>query len=531
MSKVKKFLAITTAATMVLGTSVTTFALPGASADITIRNAGESALFNYVQIVVPNQTTSTGWDIVNEYNDEFFSAFGYSNVEEKDVEDTEQSILNGMIFSATEGSAGSRIDGFDSKYATALDSICVQIEAPAPAEYDEEGQLITPQKGSGSPIQVSSAGVYVIRGYETGFIYGTMSAYVAFKPYDQSTGLPTDLGDTFVEAKREPEKTEKSSDDSDKVVEIGRTVTYTVTSTVPYIAPTKLDSAEYWFNDELQGAVYSTVEHTVDEGTVQAVKVDVVVGNYNNSFYPVPTNIEASEDEPAKQSISVDLTEILMHGGANAHANEKITITYQAVVTDTYTENSASTGKGKNESDFGTSTEKLFTGDVTMTKYAEDGTTTLSGAGFEVRKVVAGEFGDAQPLKFSKVGDGIYKYDPKGTETVTEVFTGSAGTVTLQGLDLGGYEFKETTAPEGYTINEETRVATITLKEMENGEMVEVAESEDDVIDGETDIRDTKLSSLPSTGGIGTTIFTIGGCLIMIVAAGLFFATRRKAEK
>ena len=36
---------------------------------------------------------------------------------------------------------------------------------------------------------------------------------------------------------------------------------------------------------------------------------------------------------------------------------------------------------------------------------------------------------------------------------------------------------------------------------------------------------------LPSTGGIGTTIFTIGGCAIMIIAAGLFFATRRKTEK
>ena len=38
----------------------------------------------------------------------------------------------------------------------------------------------------------------------------------------------------------------------------------------------------------------------------------------------------------------------------------------------------------------------------------------------------------------------------------------------------------------------------------------------------------TKLSELPSTGGIGTTIFTIGGCIIMIIAAGLFFASRRK---
>ncbi|MCI8506274.1 MAG: isopeptide-forming domain-containing fimbrial protein [Lachnospiraceae bacterium] len=49
-----------------------------------------------------------------------------------------------------------------------------------------------------------------------------------------------------------------------------------------------------------------------------------------------------------------------------------------------------------------------------------------------------------------------------------------------------------------------------------------------DVVD-EAEIANTKLSSLPSTGGIGTTIFTVAGCLIMIVAAGLFFASRRKS--
>ena len=44
-------------------------------------------------------------------------------------------------------------------------------------------------------------------------------------------------------------------------------------------------------------------------------------------------------------------------------------------------------------------------------------------------------------------------------------------------------------------------------------------------------LNDTKLHALPSTGGIGTTIFTIAGCLIMIAAAGLFFASRKKTNK
>lgn len=48
---------------------------------------------------------------------------------------------------------------------------------------------------------------------------------------------------------------------------------------------------------------------------------------------------------------------------------------------------------------------------------------------------------------------------------------------------------------------------------------------------GDKAIKNTKLTALPSTGGIGTTIFTIGGCAIMIIAAALFFASRRKAVK
>ena len=43
-----------------------------------------------------------------------------------------------------------------------------------------------------------------------------------------------------------------------------------------------------------------------------------------------------------------------------------------------------------------------------------------------------------------------------------------------------------------------------------------------------TDIPNTKLVKLPSTGGIGTTIFTVAGCGIMIAAAFFFFAGRKK---
>lgn len=42
---------------------------------------------------------------------------------------------------------------------------------------------------------------------------------------------------------------------------------------------------------------------------------------------------------------------------------------------------------------------------------------------------------------------------------------------------------------------------------------------------------DTKLSALPSTGGMGTYLFTIVGVVLMTCAAGAFFVSRRKTNK
>ena len=53
----------------------------------------------------------------------------------------------------------------------------------------------------------------------------------------------------------------------------------------------------------------------------------------------------------------------------------------------------------------------------------------------------------------------------------------------------------------------------------------------DAVVDAQVVVPITKLNALPSTGGIGTTIFSIGVCVIMIAAAYMFFASRRRDEQ
>ena len=171
-----------------------------------------------------------------------------------------------------------------------------------------------------------------------------------------------------------------------------------------------------------------------------------------------------------------------------------------------------------------------YTGDITITKYDESGKSggkTLTGAKFSLKKQHSDE-----PIKFTqKTAEngtaipGQYIYDKDGT--VTEVEVDENGSVKLSGLDEGTYVITETKAPEGYAINANISSVTISDKKTVDGEQTEVTEN----VSVSADVSDTKLASLPFTGGMGTTLFTAFGVIIMVAAAGLYFANKKKSAK
>lgn len=97
-------------------------------------------------------------------------------------------------------------------------------------------------------------------------------------------------------------------------------------------------------------------------------------------------------------------------------------------------------------------------------------------------------------------------------ETVETMVTGKTGVIEVKGFANGTYYFEETKAPAGYNRLEGRTPATV------NGKNT-----------AEIPVLNNSGSLLPSTGGIGTTIFYILGG-ILIVAGVAYFIVRRKAD-
>ena len=210
-------------------------------------------------------------------------------------------------------------------------------------------------------------------------------------------------------------------------------------------------------------------------------------------------------------------------------AGTNVEITYYATVSNSVSSKSPLKNKVTSE------TASTHNGTPTKTEYIvvstpvkatikkvdlTDSKITLEDAVFELHRVVNG----------------------KDTVVATAT-TDDKGIATFDGLDAQDttYYIVETQAPSGYKIDgikhhlsgataNEPTINTVKDSKTKITTITTTYTFTDFGDKGITTITNTKLSALPSTGGIGTTIFTIAGCVIMIAAAGLFFASRKKSD-
>lgn len=292
-------------------------------------------------------------------------------------------------------------------------------------------------------------------------------------------------------------KTGKDNVNQDETVEVGGTATYEIVTYVPSQA------TQYFIVDKLTDAAYqqNTVNVTIDS-----------LGSITDDLKKAEKiTFRTSGLLDADQSMTIDLGDYLDYVG------KKVTITYDVTVTGTEVNNTVLPNDGKHT--YTPVTEELYTGGIQLTKLG-DGGQVLAGASFVVYKEV---IEDEETVKYyAQVTDGVLTGWTTDKDKASKLVTAeNTGIITVDGLDLGDYYFEEVEAPQDYSINTTPEKVTVTEKNT-NRETVYSRAS--------TTMTDTKLATLPSTGGMGTTLFTIAGCVIMISAAGLFFATRKKAN-
>ena len=275
--------------------------------------------------------------------------------------------------------------------------------------------------------------------------------------------------------------------DPDKFVKLGDSIPFVITTTFPS------------YED---GTTDRTFTITDTPTGMKITDIKVKVGNDDLS---AGTEYTLDKTLPSTEAVTVNFASAYI-GTENEHAGKTVTVEVTATVTETGTySNKATTNKASDPS-----TVEGETGSITINK-VDKKDNVLKGAEFSIASA------DGTKLQFVEVETGVYRLatadDAENTKVTNVVATN--GSVVVKGLDEGTYKIVEEKAPKGYSVVD---VPDQTISAGQNANIT-------------VKVTDTKLSALPHTGGIGTTIFTIAGCAIMVAAAFFFFASRKKANK
>lgn len=335
------------------------------------------------------------------------------------------------------------------------------------------------------------------------------------------------------------------------------------------------DVADYCIGENVPFELISTMPSTYDDYTSYFYQfTDTLASNFTlntNSIAVKVVNADgetpltatdytvSSQDESGKFTITINDTKKI----TSIKKDSTIVVDYNATLNDTaeiglpgqenkvdltYSNNPNYTGDGAStpEGDKGKTPEDkviVFTYELDVTKYlgneetkadAEDGTK----AGFKL--------GNADGSKWATV-DGNLRITGwvDDVAAATEVTTDATGIFKFIGLDDGKYTLRETTTPTGYNTMADLTLtigATTANNQVWSGTASDALSAikltmNSTNIDGDVDkgnvegsIINQKGSSLPSTGGIGTTMFYVGGG-VLVAGAGVLLITKKRAKK
>ena len=407
-----------------------------------------------------------------------------------------------------------------------------QATADAVNAYVKKDTVTAQIVGNGSA--TVPTGYYVIRdSYVDQDMAQSVSTYLVKVVGDVNVtpkvGVPT--SDKKVDDKNDSNSTEDSVNWKDSAdYDIGDAVPFRLHGTLPE----NFDSYKtykYIFHDqESEGLTFNNdVTVKVDEVVVPEDNYDVITPG-GESESACTFEVKFNDLKALK---SADGTSITVTKDSNIYVYYTSTLNGQAVIGSTgnpnemYLEYSNNPNAGGNGDTDKTPKDKVivFTYKVVANKVDEK-KEPLTGAAFELFKYVkVSEGWGWKPLGVKGArdnGDGTYTVD---SEPTTEF--------SWNGLDDGKYRIVEVVTPSGYNSIEPIEF-DVTAEHQEDSNNPQLTKLSGNKFTGDirtgaltSNIENKSGSTLPSTGGIGTTIFYVVGVILML-GAGVLLVTKKR---
>ncbi len=331
--------------------------------------------------------------------------------------------------------------------------------------------------------------------------------------------------------------------------QIGDIIEYRITATIPSdLRGYSNDTYKYQISDTLSDGI-EIVEDSVQIfiSPTLASSSEVEGNNHSISY--------GTTDKEPTFIVDFDMYDIYedpaLDGIETFYIYYKAVVTEDALIATSYETNVATLVYSNNPYDsksYGEveSTVYTYTFDLDILKTAGDGVTPLEGAQFALYEVT-GELPNQTITQIyleldtdTASTDGpqtYYTVNREASSATGIITTNVSGEFDIVGLDdATTYMLKEIKAPDGYNaIDPITFVIHAEYKEVSGVPVPTISSTGTDfTTDGSGlfgTIINTSNQLLPGTGGIGTTIFTIVGCTLMLCAAVLLIMKRRKVVK
>lgn len=315
-------------------------------------------------------------------------------------------------------------------------------------------------------------------------------------------------------------------------VKVGDKVGYTITS----ISPQYTD--EYFnYNKETEAdklPVYKITDTLSSGLKYVAGTLEVKIKGKNDALTTLTENVdyELPKNDNNDNQITITFSQEFLKN--EEYKGKEVTVTYRAEVL----KSAAVTNPNTNEVELsytnkpGSETKGVKSKDIPE----------LYTYGLKVYKKDSNE----EPLTGAKFK--LYKVKDEGTKEPITNLTGMVnGVMTAKqdnefifsGLDVGDYELEEVESPKGYTLLTDTIKFSIgdtepdgKLDFVSRPVSIETEKKENDTVVNtgfaKMDVTNKKGFNLPSIGGMGTYIFTIGGLVVMVGAVLLLVSSKKK---